>query len=111
MPAVLIAMLASATGGLVQAAVVLIIAYVAAARLVYQQIREEVRVGDLVTGRHFSCRSIVALIEKEDRITHMAVVFRRFLEAMRNWDGEEIIAIEPGQAPRIELDERPHAAA
>lgn len=110
-PAVLIALLAFATGGFVQAVVVLIIAYAAAARLVYQQIREEVRVGDLISGRYFSCRSIVALTEKEDTITRMAVVFRRFLEAMKNWGGEEIIAIEPDKVPRIELDERPHAAA
>jgi hypothetical protein len=79
--------------------------------LIYQNIREEIRVADMLTGRSFTCRSVVTLVAKEQSITEMAGVFRRFLEAMKNWGGKEVIAIEPDQVPTLRVIEPPHAAA
>ena len=78
---------------------------------IYQQIREEIRVSDILTGRSFACRSVLTLMEKERTITEMAVVFRQFLEAMKNWGGAEAIAIEPEHKPTMRVLEPRHAAA
>ena len=78
---------------------------------IYQQIREEIRVSDIIAGRHFACRSVLTLIEKERTVTEMAVVFRQFLEAMKTWGGAEAIDIEPAHKPTVRVLEPRHAAA
>ena len=86
-------------------------AFAAGTYLIYQQIREEIRVSDLLTGRSFSCRSVMTLIEKERTVTDMAVVFRQFLEAMKTWGGAEVVQIEPREKPTVRVVEPRHAAA
>jgi hypothetical protein len=110
--AILGALLFRALGlGLPQAVLLGLLAFAAAACGIYQQIREEIRVSDILAGRSFSCRSVVTLMEKEKTVTDMAVVFRRFLEAMKDWGGKEIIDIAPDQEPVLRTIEPPHAAA
>ncbi len=41
----------------------------------------------------------------------MAVVFRRFLEAMKTWGGAEVINIEPERDPTVRRIEEPARAA
>jgi hypothetical protein len=88
-----------------------VLAFVGATYVIYQQIREEIRVSDILTGRSFACRSVITLIEKERTITEMAVVFRHLLEAMKTWGEAEAIAIEPEQKPTVQVLEPRHAAA
>src|SRR4051812_5518710 len=38
----------------------------------YHYLREEIRVGDMLAGRSFACRSVVTLMAKENSITEMA---------------------------------------
>jgi len=48
--------------------------------VIYQQIREQILVSDILAGRSFACHSVLTLMEKEKTVTERAVVFRRFLE-------------------------------
>jgi hypothetical protein len=87
---------------------ILIIPLVALA--IYNRIRERIIVSDILNGRNFNCNSIGVLMEKEKTITDMAVMFRQFLEAMKNWDGREVLDIEPGTQPKLRVIEQSHAA-
>jgi hypothetical protein len=66
---------------------------------IFSQIREDILIYDILTGRQFRCKSVVTLLEKEKVLTDMAGQFREFLEAMKTWGGTEIVAIELGQEP------------
>lgn len=78
---------------------------------IYQQIREEIRISDILSGRRFACRSVLALMAKERIVTTMAIEFRHFLEAMKTWGGAEAIDIEPEEKPTVRVLEPRHAAA
>jgi hypothetical protein len=69
--------------------------------LVFQQIREDIIVADILKGRRFRCKSIVILLEKEDLLKTRAQEFRQFLEAMKTWGGMDIITIKPGEEPTV----------
>jgi hypothetical protein len=77
---------------------------------IYTRIRERIIVRDILNGRNFNCNSIGVLMEKEKTITDMAVMFRQFLEAMKNWEGREVLDIEPGTQPKLRVIEQSHAA-
>jgi hypothetical protein len=89
----------------------MVLGFAALTYAIYQQIREQIRVSDILTGRTFTCRSVLTLMEKERTITQMAVVFRQFLEAMKTWGGAEVINIEPALAPTVRVIEEPARAA
>jgi hypothetical protein len=78
--------------------------------LLYHQFREEIRVSDVLDGRHFTCRSVVKLMRKEQEVAEMAHAFRHLLEAMKNWGGREIIELEPYKEPALRMIEPPQAA-
>jgi hypothetical protein len=61
------------------------------AYFIYEKIREQIKVNDILDGRSFNCNSIGVLMEKEEKITETAVMFRQFLEAMKNWGGNRAI--------------------
>jgi hypothetical protein len=67
--------------------------------VVYHQIREEVRVADVLQGRFFSSPSVVALYERERVITRAAIIFERLLERLTTWEEPEIVTIEPRRRP------------
>jgi hypothetical protein len=62
---------------------------------IYQQIREAVRVSDLIDGRDFKARSLVQLLVKEHRIRKMSGVFAIVIEQARTWHEPEIVPVEP----------------
>ncbi len=78
-----------------------VLAFAAATYFIYQQMREEIRVSDILDGRTFACRSVVTLMQKEATVSEMAVVFRRFLEAMKTWGGAEVMTCAPELAPGL----------
>ncbi|MDQ3960186.1 MAG: hypothetical protein M3255_07895 [Pseudomonadota bacterium] len=88
-----------------------LLVFVGSAFLLYQQFREEVRVSDILDGRHFACRSVVKLMAQEEEVTEMANAFRHLLEAMKNWGGREIIELAPYKAPALRLIEPPQVEA
>lgn len=85
--------------------------FIVSTYLIYQNIREQVRVSDILDGRFFTCRSVVTLMAKEQEIAEMAHAFRHLLEAMKNWGGKELIELKPYQAPAMRVIEPPQAAA
>ncbi len=85
--------------------------FVGGAILLYHQFREEVRVSDILDGRHFFCRSVVKLMAKEQEVAEMAHAFRHLLEAMKNWGGREIIELEPYKEPALRMIEPPQGEA
>jgi hypothetical protein len=85
--------------------------FVLGAYFLYHQFREEVRVSDILDGRHFACRSVVKLMLKEQEVAEMAHAFRHLLEAMKNWGGREIIELEPYKEPTLRMLEPPQPDA
>lgn len=70
--------------------------------LIYQQIREEIRVGDLLNGRNFRARNVVHLIFKENYIYRMSNAFALIVEQARDWHEPEVIQCRP-EPPNIVL--------
>ncbi len=91
--AVALFVLANVSAG--TAAVTFLFAFGLAAYLIYEQLREQVYIRDLLNGRAFKCRSVTELMEKEEIIKGMAVNFRQLLEDMKDWGGKEVVAIAP----------------
>jgi phosphate/sulfate permease len=87
-----------------------ILVFAVAVFVIRYKIRETIRVGDILNGRHFACRSIITLLEKRQQLTDMAEKFTQFLEALKNWGGREVIEMAPDRAPSARFVERPHAA-
>jgi hypothetical protein len=77
--------------------------FVASTWLIYEQLREAIRISDLLTGRNFKSRSLALLMRRERRMVGYAVAFTKLLEAMRTWEGTEIIQIGPEHEPALRL--------
>jgi hypothetical protein len=71
--------------------------------LVYQHIREQVTVSDVLLGRSFTCKSVLTLAQKERLLTRMSVLFRDLIEKMKTWGEVSITVIEPGKLPVLQL--------
>jgi hypothetical protein len=63
--------------------------------LVYMQIREVVIVDDLLVGRDFKARSLIALLIKENQIRKMSHVFALILEQAKTWHEPEVVDLTP----------------
>ncbi len=81
--------------GLLAAGVMALFAGAGTGYLYFTEKRETIYVKDLLHGRHFSCRSIVDIAEKELHLKSIVTTFRQVMEAAKNWDGTEQIPIEP----------------
>ena len=77
--------------------------------LIYHQIREEVRVNDLLTGRDFKARSLLQLLQKEQAIRKMSAVFANVVAQARTWHEPEVVDLEP--QPLLTVLESERAAA
>ena len=80
--------------GLVSGAIIAVIAF----PIIYRQIREYIYIRDVIGGKVFLCRSVVALMEKEELIKKLSFGFRQLLEDMKNWGGEEVLDLQPLRA-------------
>jgi tetratricopeptide (TPR) repeat protein len=96
---------------LMRNSIILLSVFAVGSFVIYQNIREQIRVRDILNGRFFACKSVVALIAKEQNIAEMANAFRHLLEAMKNWGGREIIELEPYKEPVLRLIEPPQPDA
>jgi Tfp pilus assembly protein PilF len=88
-----------------------LLVFIGLAYSLYHQFREQIRVSDILDGRHFTCRSVVKLMMQEQEVTEMANAFRHLLEAMKNWGGREIIELAPYKEPALRLIEPPQPDA
>jgi hypothetical protein len=87
-----------------------ILVFAVAVFVIRYRIRETIKVGDMLTGRHFSCRNIITLLEKKQKISEMGEKFTQFLELLKNWGGREVIEMAPDRPPIAKFVERPRAA-
>lgn len=69
--------------------------------VIYHQMREEVRVKDLLTGRDFKARSFLDLLCKEQRIRKMSAIFANVVDQARTWDEPEVVELEPEPLYRL----------
>jgi hypothetical protein len=63
----------------------------------FMQIREVVFVNDLLVGRDFKARSLLALLHKEHQLREMSKAFQNILEQAETWHIPEVIdlTLEP----------------
>jgi hypothetical protein len=92
------------TGGMPPGAALIV--FVVTWLVVYHQIREEVRVKDLLTGRDFQARSFLDLLVKEQRIRKMSALFANVIDQARTWDEPEVVELEPEPLYRLLEGER-----
>ena len=59
----------------------------------YHQMRETIYVKDLMHGRYFTCRSVIALAHEEDRLQNAVAVLRQVIETAKHWDGTETLEV------------------
>ena len=76
---------------------------------IYNNIRETVRVEDILNGRHFACRSIITLLDKKQQISGMAERFTHFLETLKYWGGQEVVEMAHKRPPVARFVEKPRA--
>jgi hypothetical protein len=74
---------------------------------IYYSIRERIKVRDILNGRHFACRSIVTLLNKENELGELAKTFAVFLEDLEHWGGRVVVEVAAGRAPITKFEERP----
>lgn len=60
----------------------------------FHELREIIFVRDLLHGRTFRCRSVVALAQKEAKLDNAAYALRQVLESAKQWDGTETNPVE-----------------
>jgi hypothetical protein len=108
-PGVLISLAMASSNLDIIAFVVGLIVTAGACYFVYEQLREEVRVSDLLTGREFRARSFIGLLNKEHAIRRMAAIFEKVLIQARTWHEPEIIDLAP--EPLVTLVESEREAA
>lgn len=80
--------------------------FVVAWALIYHQMREEVRVSDLLTGRDFKARSFLDLLVKEQKIRKMSAIFESVIDQARAWDEPEVVELAPEPLFRLLEGER-----
>jgi hypothetical protein len=61
--------------------------------LIYEQIREAIKVQDILNGRDFKNRSVMFHIRRERRLLGYAVAFKTMLEKLEMWAGTEVVEL------------------
>jgi len=61
--------------------------------LLYEQLREAIKISDVLEGRKFKHRSFVLFARRERRMIGYAVAFSHLLKELETWEGEEIITL------------------
>lgn len=74
-------------------AVVHIVIFFGSAFAFHSYFRESIFVSDLIAGRHFKCKSIVALAKREAWLTDQCAYLRQLLETAKNWSGTESLEV------------------
>lgn len=96
---------------LLGAAPLALLVFAVAVFVIRYKIRETINVGDILNGRHFACRSIITLLNKEDELGNLAEKFAVFLDTLKDWGGRVVVDVPPGRPPIARLVGKPRAAA
>jgi hypothetical protein len=81
----------------------LLLCYAGITWLIYEQIREAIKMNDIFDGRYFKNRSAMLMLRRERRIIGYALAFQKLLELLRE-QAEKLETV-------IELGEEEHAPA
>lgn len=60
----------------------------------YDRNRETIFVRDLLHGRHFACKTVIELAQKEAWLANVVAYLRQVMESAKHWDGTESIPVE-----------------
>src|SRR3954464_2344513 len=71
--------------------------------VIYEQIRDAIKVGDIVNGREFKHRSAILLMRRERRITGYAAAFIHLLELLKKGEGTDVVEIGEEQEGALHL--------
>jgi hypothetical protein len=88
-----------------------VLVFAVAVFVIRYKIRETINVRDILNGRHFACRSIITLLNKEEELGNLAQKFAVFLDTLKDWGGRAVVEIPPGRPPIARLIGKPRAAA
>ena len=91
LPALFTAFLFSA--GPVRYFLVLFVSYAIITWVIYEQIRDAIKIGDIVNGREFKHRSAILMMRRERRITGYAAAFIHLLELLKKGEGTDVVEI------------------
>ena len=80
---------------------IVVLCFIILTYLIYHQIREEVIVKDLLTGRDFKARSFLDLLLKEQMIRKAAAVFQKVVDQARTWHEPEVIELQEQPLPTV----------
>jgi len=61
--------------------------------VIYEQIRDAIKIGGIVNGREFKHRSAILMIRRERRITGYAAAFIHLLELLKKGEGTDVVEI------------------
>jgi hypothetical protein len=61
--------------------------------VIYEQIREAIKILDIINGREFKHRSAILMMRRERRITGYAAAFIHLLELLRKGEGIDVVEI------------------
>jgi hypothetical protein len=82
----------------------LIVVYVVVTWLFYEQIREAIKMYDILNGRNFKNRSAMLMLRKERQITGYALAFQQMLTLLREQEAETVIELGAEEhAPALRL--------
>ena len=91
LPALIVAYLFGASFSLYL--LVLLGSYAIIAWLIYEQIREAIKMIDIINGRDFKHRSAMLMIRRERRMVGYAAAFIHLLEMLKKGEGTDIVEI------------------
>src|SRR4051812_26079040 len=91
LPALIIAYILGA--GFAQYFLVLFGSYAIITWIIYEQIRDAIKIGDIVNGREFKHRSAILMMRRERRITGYAAAFIHLLELLKKGEGTDVVEI------------------
>jgi hypothetical protein len=75
------------------AVLIFVFLFVGATWAIYEQLREAIRISDMLTGREFKHKSLILMARRERRMIGYAHAFVQFLEKLKEWEGTEVIEI------------------
>ncbi len=53
----------------------------------------QVKVDDVVNGKHFECKDIVEMLAVEEQVKEACQMFKRMLESATHFEGEEVLEV------------------
>jgi hypothetical protein len=89
----------------------LLISFVGITWLIYEQLRETIKVVDIISGRNFKNKSAMLHMRRERQIIGYVLAFKNMLGMMQNWSGTDVIELGDEHEGALRLVTDIHAPA